>query len=1206
MGGVAAAQASAADVAGPSSSSLSATTSAAGEFKDDFSRNVASLRRSWRFAAVCQFMMTFEDAFGMSGFKSATLEHDLASAKYEVVPDLMRRLLYTLTLSRDVSTENWQTHLRKQYHRRAELDEEGQPITASPLGSEETPVEWNTLSLAMKLRTIHDLCEWQMVDPERFRKLVRSDEDAENWRIYPIGWDAQENTYWLFDDSRLWIQHPPPPPPPKARPTPKKGSKRARAEAAAAKKAAKAAEAKSAKAEAARKAPARSSAKRVASGSSVAQGSASKKARTSLGATESRASGTRSSRRLRGGEGQDDDGWEAVPAELLKSEKSRDNDDDDSELSEPPEEEAEDVKPHSEDAQANDDEETADETMASVNDEQADMETAVKAEEQNGSDEPDWIEFETIAVTRSEWEAMQTRFAKSKHPDEKALHNYLRDEIIPRIITEFEEAEKQAALDAAMAARKRSSRIANKEAEREEERKQAEARAEQEERMRRVRAEEEEAERKKEEAANEERKREDRMREREERIKQRERDAERKAIQEMEERERREKMREMRKRKRELLAAGEGLPGDLAAVGSGAASDVAENDEDWDLACEICKKAARNPELDADEQIVCCESCLVWQHTKCWDAYDVWRGKEKRNWDDEDFFCTDCQAHLAPEDKPYDKAAVTQQQDQYRRHRAEVTANGSQGSPNASAVKKITIKRSASKGSAQGTPSPAPGPSGAPSGQQLAAASPLARPPHQPQHGSDGVPIVPSQQLRPTYPGIQHSQMGGPPTHIGSSYPGYPPRPYGAPQYPQPMMQPQQPQPGALYQQVPASAQHHQYSQYPGQFQAAAPQAGVFAHGSDQRAPQQQSPQQQYVQQQYPQQQYPQQQYPQQQYPQQQYPPQQHAQQQSPSQRPPPPQGHQQQQKPPHYAAAPAQSSPQYQAGAPSRPTAQPASAGQLSPQNHSSLQTPHVPDAAPPSSQGSAHPMVPVPNGANGGTPNRPMLGPSTPAAPSIASTGAAAMANPVPMTSSANNATTVGSSSSAASRTPVSSPKAASPSYSNTYRPPGRNVSSTPTGSFPIRRPAASPGAPGTNGSSTGLASSSGLAPPAAFGTSAPGARSPLSGPSILSPEQGKAPPPLQLGSGGTRGTSPSPASSGGGARPSGPLTAMTPSTGSVAPSQAPSVPSHASQPGMAGETAATAAPGTDAAAKAAPTSNPSSSTTQQLGQQTLSKTS
>lgn len=583
-----------------------------------------------------------------------------------MVPDLMRRLLYTLTLDKNVSIDNWQDRLRLQYHLRLT---EGEP---QPLGSEEEPTNWESLDLSAKVRTIHDLCEWQWVDAERFRKLLRSDEDAENWRIYPIGYDAEDNTYWLFDDNRLWIQHPPPPPPPKPRPPPKKGSKRARAEAAAAKKAEKVA--------AEKKAKGRNSA-------SSSRAPPAKRPRTSTTSNANAASpppprGSRSSRRLRGNV--DDDGWEPIPPELLEAKEEERNgkasgdSSDTSDLSEPPS-----PPPEKEEEPDVTMDITADQTADDAMDVDESRDDAAAAASNAGAP---WIEFEAIAVTRSEWEAMQTRFAKSKHPDEKALHKLLISDLCPRILADIAEAEKQAALEAALASRKRSSRIATKEAEREEEKKQLEARAAMEERMRRIRADEEAARRKEEEAKAEERRREDRLREREDRIRAREQEAERKAIMEMEERERREKMREMRARKRDMIAAGELDPRSEAA--RGARNDVQENqdgedDEDWDLECEICLKAGRNPELQPDEQIVCCESCLVWQHTKCWDSFDAWRKGSKvpasaqvppqRDWDTEDFFCSDCQRGLAKgdageaEDK---KNVVKAQQDAYRRFKS--------------------------------------------------------------------------------------------------------------------------------------------------------------------------------------------------------------------------------------------------------------------------------------------------------------------------------------------------------------------------------------------------------------------------------------------------------------------------------------------------------------------------------------------------------
>lgn len=543
------------------------------------------------------------------------------------------------------------------------------------------------------------MCEWQLVDAERFRKLLRSDEDTESWRVYPIGFDSQDNTYWLFDDNRLWIQYPPPPAPSKPK-RPKKGLKPAPTEATATRKAAHSASARS---DGAGNAAARSS-KRTAN-SSVAESPAKRRARGSLQAVETnqcpRRIGSRSSRRLRGNDDEADDGWEPIPPELLVTQEAdashgtaeKKDIDEESELSEPP----------SAKAESGSDDHLVGSLADTQNMELGDgdskslltRQTELKAKDVDPYEES-WVEYETIAVTRSEWEAIQNRFAKSKHADEKALHAILRDDVCPRVLADIAEAEKQAALQAAMAMRKRSSRIAIKEAEREEERKQSEARAAMEERIRRVRAEEQDRQRKEDEARAEERRREERLREREERAKQREREAERKAIADIEGRERREKMREMRKRKRELIAGREALPADIAAATPGGGGDEdGEGDEEWDLRCEICLKSGRNLELDADEQIVCCESCLVWQHTKCWDSFDSWQGHTPRNWAKEDFFCTDCRTQRALTNGVGPLEARTKQH-AYR----QAQRNASVGSQ----IKKITLKRAPSAGPDTPTP----------------------------------------------------------------------------------------------------------------------------------------------------------------------------------------------------------------------------------------------------------------------------------------------------------------------------------------------------------------------------------------------------------------------------------------------------------------------------------------------------------------------
>lgn len=167
--------------------------------------HVARLRRDWRFAAVCQFVWSFGDALGVSQTSTAILEHDLSEGGGVKSADVVRKLLRSLTL-RPILEASWVSALRAEYARRA-------PERQAWLGSDAHPREWSALPLTLKVGVLHDLTEWFMREPERFRKLLASDEDLVQWgRIEPVGWDRHMNTYWLFDDNRLWVQYPPPPP----------------------------------------------------------------------------------------------------------------------------------------------------------------------------------------------------------------------------------------------------------------------------------------------------------------------------------------------------------------------------------------------------------------------------------------------------------------------------------------------------------------------------------------------------------------------------------------------------------------------------------------------------------------------------------------------------------------------------------------------------------------------------------------------------------------------------------------------------------------------------------------------------------------------------------------------------------------------------------------------------------------------------------
>lgn len=329
-----------------------------------------------------------------------------------------------------IDKTNWEQMLMKQYALRG--------YERTSLGTAEEPVPWVSLSIEDKISTIHDLCEWQLEQPDRLRRNI-SEEDARSWRVDAAGWDRVGNTYWLFDDNRLWIQRVP---------QPRK-----------------------------RKAPAKKPPAKP------------QKATRANGATR------RSARASSGG------GPPKRPEDYFDS---------DSELS-PPEDE-----------------------------------------------EPVWNEFETICVTRREWESFVAQFAQSKHPDERSLHKYIANEVLPRVVEVITEEERREAMELALTNRKRSSRIALKESEKEERDRAEAVLLEHEARVRAQAARERDlaAREAAEQAAQNSR--EARLREREERILSRERSLLERSQRDEEERVRREQERDERVRKREGAADSEG------------------------------------------------------------------------------------------------------------------------------------------------------------------------------------------------------------------------------------------------------------------------------------------------------------------------------------------------------------------------------------------------------------------------------------------------------------------------------------------------------------------------------------------------------------------------------------------------------------------------------------------------------------------------
>ncbi|KAJ7219982.1 hypothetical protein GGX14DRAFT_432652 [Mycena pura] len=519
-----------------------------------------------------------------------------------------------------------------------------------PVQEQETK-DWLDLPMLAKLDSMHLLAEWQFQNPTRLRTLMKTDDEDATWRIEPIGYDGKSNAYWLIGADRLWIQRPPAKP---QRYTATTSSlKRKRPEAL--------------KSTAKPKRPAAKRARLATEGSAkltitVPGGGRAAKTQAKLRldaqakelaelnraarlqSTEKRGGrtmvprplGTRVSARLKGG---DEDGeWQAVPEDWLadggSSEKKtsvkqraktglESDDDSVSELTELSEEPVDEAK----------DEEAAELSQASDN---------------AGDTQPDdFVEWETICVTLFDWEHIAERFEKGTHYTEKALYKVLVKEIVPVITEELREIERKRRLEEAIVHRKRSSRIAQRETEKEEARmiaRQKTEAAEKKSRAQRLEARlaKEEAERERREAAREQRRK--------------DRETEEAQAAAGAEREREEIHVDVVGSDRSLTQPNQGVdPGTSRRNGVASTSTLTSGvrtpiGDDWVLSCEICHRFGLN--VDDGMPMLCCGLCSQWQHIACHDQIDKRAGRPPRNWDQVEFVCRQCQARRVVSKNP--------------------------------------------------------------------------------------------------------------------------------------------------------------------------------------------------------------------------------------------------------------------------------------------------------------------------------------------------------------------------------------------------------------------------------------------------------------------------------------------------------------------------------------------------------------------------
>ncbi|KAH8117756.1 hypothetical protein DFH11DRAFT_1723784 [Phellopilus nigrolimitatus] len=246
----------------------------------------------------------------------------------------------------------------------------------------------------------------------------------------------------------------------------------------------------------------------------------------------------------------------------------------------------------------------------------------------------DFIEWET------EWEWIAHQFEKSTHYLERALHKLLINEFVPLVTESLREVERQRLREEALMNRKRSSRIAVKETEKESARAAAVKQAEDDEKMARMRRLEARTRKEEEEKLRREQAREQRRREREERELARSRRLENKSA-EMEVDVMTDDLSSSAAELHDTLSMTDNAPPKSSRRQSVKKHNGRKTSgDDWELDCEIC--GSRGINKDEGVPLMSCGKCNRWQHIACHDAIDRRAGRMLRNWDTVDFTCVRC------------------------------------------------------------------------------------------------------------------------------------------------------------------------------------------------------------------------------------------------------------------------------------------------------------------------------------------------------------------------------------------------------------------------------------------------------------------------------------------------------------------------------------------------------------------------------------
>ncbi|CVK82860.1 related to nasopharyngeal carcinoma susceptibility protein LZ16 [Fusarium mangiferae] len=163
------------------------------------------LRNMWQFANLCQWIYIFGKAAKIDeAIDVEEIETECLKPNSSILADIALALLKLVSSHRGLTHEIFDDQARKQFTKKSP--------NYNPFGSGETPLKFNDFDIFTKIKVMQQLTQWAMIHPERIRDKMEEQKDSEqtSWRIEPYGWDADDRTYFVLDDNRVYRLTEPP------------------------------------------------------------------------------------------------------------------------------------------------------------------------------------------------------------------------------------------------------------------------------------------------------------------------------------------------------------------------------------------------------------------------------------------------------------------------------------------------------------------------------------------------------------------------------------------------------------------------------------------------------------------------------------------------------------------------------------------------------------------------------------------------------------------------------------------------------------------------------------------------------------------------------------------------------------------------------------------------------------------------------------